>query len=98
MVGHQGLLENLRRSCWHLLFLLSQEEASLWSQGPQRGGMAVSARQRTQLLRAPHDPGFPMVALAVATAAAAGATAAPASGGSLGLSTWSGEQLRASFR
>lgn len=60
--------------------------------------MAVSSGQHTQLLRAPHDPGLPMGALSVATAAAAAATAAPASGASLGLSTWSGEQLRASFR
>lgn len=40
-------------------------------------------------------PGFPEAALAAAMVAAA---AALESGASLGLSTWSGEQLRASFR
>lgn len=65
---------------------------------PQRGRRAVNARQCTQLLGAPC--GFPKVVLAAAAAAAeaAAAPAAPAFRASLGLSTWSEEQLRASFR
>lgn len=64
---------------------------------PQRGGRAIAARQRTQLLWAPHGFSFQAVALAEAAAATA-ATAALRSRASLGLSTWSCEQLRASFR
>jgi hypothetical protein len=71
------------------------QKGILQHQPQMAGGRVVSARQRTVHLPAPQCRGFPTVALA---AAAAAATAALAFRASLGLSTWSSEQLRASFR